>query len=649
MATNTVFGLKMLRGVLSIVFNNEISPPVGYYLAPTGNDTTGAGTIASPWYSINKAIAVVSPGENIIMRGGTYNYGGVQTINKNGTLGNPITIMNYPSESPIVTGFTTITGWTSLDGSIYYKDVSVQSTPTILLIDGVNTEMGKFPNTGYYTIDSATADTSISDASLNSAVVNWTGADVVIRKNMYLLDKCKVTSHIGTTLVYTDASTSFVGASAGWGYFLQNHIKTLQSYGDWCCSTNRLYVYFGATDPATKTVQIPSIDKILYASSRSYVNIDGITASGANIYPIQIVSSSSVNISDCAIRNSGLDGIYFDSQYGVISNCVVENTNQIGIHIESNNTTVIDNSIHNCGVFLGSSLRGDLALGIYAKGADNYYQYNQISSTGYHGIYLVVAPRSTVKNNKVDSFCLNLNDGGGIYTAGGTASYPTGVTNRVIDGNIVLNGIGSLSGAVGSIMIVEGIYIDEPTFDIVIQNNTCAFNPYSGIKLHNTHDISVLNNTFFGNLVTGIRLQESNATTPLRNLNFFDNVVVAKSGALAIKHITVTNDVSIMGKFDRNIYARPVLDTTIIETGSPSEGTVSRTLSSWKTYSQQDSSSLGSFASVTSDSSLRFEYNDTKVSKEISLGSKSYYTMDGSLVAGSITLEPYRSVCLIQH
>ena len=74
-----------------------------YFLAPTGNDITGNGSLLSPWFTLEKAWTVILPGDTLYMRGGTYEYLQTQTLaGVSGTLGNTIKIYNYPGEVPII-------------------------------------------------------------------------------------------------------------------------------------------------------------------------------------------------------------------------------------------------------------------------------------------------------------------------------------------------------------------------------------------------------------------------------------------------------------------------------------------------------------------------------------------------------------------
>jgi pectate disaccharide-lyase len=45
-----------------------------FYISPDGNDITGDGSMAKPWYNVSKAVAMAVAGDTIHCRGGKYNY-----------------------------------------------------------------------------------------------------------------------------------------------------------------------------------------------------------------------------------------------------------------------------------------------------------------------------------------------------------------------------------------------------------------------------------------------------------------------------------------------------------------------------------------------------------------------------------------------
>lgn len=71
-----------------------------YYVAPTGADTN-AGTIAAPFKTIDKGIAMAVPGDTVYVRAGTYP---AFNVNKSGTATAPITVSGYGNEYPLISG-----------------------------------------------------------------------------------------------------------------------------------------------------------------------------------------------------------------------------------------------------------------------------------------------------------------------------------------------------------------------------------------------------------------------------------------------------------------------------------------------------------------------------------------------------------------
>jgi hypothetical protein len=93
-----------------------------YYVATTGSDSSGTGTIGNPWKSWQKGFSSLTAGDTLYIRGGTYTdmYGnsgsndyGVFIDSFNGTSGSHITVSNYAAEVPILDGssLTSTTHW----------------------------------------------------------------------------------------------------------------------------------------------------------------------------------------------------------------------------------------------------------------------------------------------------------------------------------------------------------------------------------------------------------------------------------------------------------------------------------------------------------------------------------------------------------
>lgn len=79
-----------------------------YYISPAGNDETGDGSFAKPWYNLGKAVSVAQAGDVIFCRGGRYKMSWRGTDSKltirlkqSGTAEQPIVISSYEAEAPI--------------------------------------------------------------------------------------------------------------------------------------------------------------------------------------------------------------------------------------------------------------------------------------------------------------------------------------------------------------------------------------------------------------------------------------------------------------------------------------------------------------------------------------------------------------------
>ena len=140
-----------------------------YYVRSSGNDSSNGLSSSAPWQSISKVNSIFSglnPGDRILFNRGDRFYGSLQ-ISRSGSSGSPIVIGAYGTgANPVISGFTTITGWNNYGGGIYSKSFSCQSNPNIVTVNDVNTPIGRWPNTGYLVFDSHVSNSSITDSEL---------------------------------------------------------------------------------------------------------------------------------------------------------------------------------------------------------------------------------------------------------------------------------------------------------------------------------------------------------------------------------------------------------------------------------------------------------------------------------------------------
>jgi hypothetical protein len=84
-------------------FASRIARAGTYYVSPSaGASDANAGSLAAPFATFTKAIAVAQPGDTIYARGGTYALSAQLTISKSGTAAAPLKLLAYPGETPVL-------------------------------------------------------------------------------------------------------------------------------------------------------------------------------------------------------------------------------------------------------------------------------------------------------------------------------------------------------------------------------------------------------------------------------------------------------------------------------------------------------------------------------------------------------------------
>ncbi len=93
--------ILIFSAVFSLCFISVLSAS-DYYISPSGNNSTGNGSISSPWRTIEYAIEFLNPGDNLYLREGVYNE---QLISlRSGAVNNYITISAYNDENAYIDG-----------------------------------------------------------------------------------------------------------------------------------------------------------------------------------------------------------------------------------------------------------------------------------------------------------------------------------------------------------------------------------------------------------------------------------------------------------------------------------------------------------------------------------------------------------------
>jgi len=216
-------------GLLTLILFAYTANATNYYLSNSGNDANTGTDSSASWQTLNKlnSFKNLKPGDNVLFKRGDTFYGSI-TLNNSGMDGNPITYPAYDTgTNPKITGHTTLTNWTNEGNGIYSTPLNTGFYLNNVSFNGELQAMGRWPNTGYRIYTSHSGNSSITEGSLTG---NWTGAEVVIRKNRWITDRHTITSGNTTTITYVSSNTTdeplkntnIYSPSNGFGYFIQN-------------------------------------------------------------------------------------------------------------------------------------------------------------------------------------------------------------------------------------------------------------------------------------------------------------------------------------------------------------------------------------------------------------------------------------------
>ncbi|RYY19618.1 MAG: hypothetical protein EOP41_09645, partial [Sphingobacteriaceae bacterium] len=265
-----------------------------------------------------------------------------------------------------------------------------------------------------------------------------------------------------------------------------------------------------------------------------------------------INASQSISINNCEVLFSGKNAINASNVQGLtVENTLINQTSNNAISINVGNGTILrNNRIKNSGINAGLGDSGDGTYeGVTIGGDNNLITGNVIDSTGYIALGFS-GNNVTIKNNTITNFDLAKDDGGGIYTWNNGSNAPQN-SNRVVSGNIVLNGIGAPAGTDNtSKAYAHGIYMDDNAGQVEISGNTVANCATYGVFIHNAHDITIKKNTLYNNGVTQLVMEHDNvaADKPIYNCTVTGNILLAKTASqLAAEYKSKDDDIANFG------------------------------------------------------------------------------------------------------
>lgn len=490
-----------------------------YYVSAAGSDSNAGTSEVAAWQTITKVNAAnLVGGDHVLFRRGD-TFEGTLTPHNSGTTGNPITFDAYGSgDAPIVSALTTLSGWTSVGANLYEATLpGARDALMVVVIDGATQQIGRYPratadNGGYLTFESHTGATRVSDVDLGG-LPSFVGGQIVLRVNHWVIDRGVVTAQTASSVDFTaPVNTSSYEFENGYGYFFQNHIATLTAQGDWAYDAARHVVTIYSTAPPVG-VRASVRDSALYVVSLHDLQFQNLAFEGGSTRTINVSNGSNIGVADCEVAFSGTHGVYFSGTTSVtfernhvhdsLSNgAQFSGGSASGIIARSN--LIVDSGIR---PGMGDATLATTHVGLLVNiGRDATVEYNTVRNSGYNGLSFD-GDDIRIRNNIVDRFGSVKDDCGGIYSWHGSVPLSLN-TGRVIDGNIVFNGITAPAGTAEGVSggSASGIYMDFYAGGVAITNNTVYSVPYGrGIILNNSRNVTITGNTLYG-AETGIAM-----------------------------------------------------------------------------------------------------------------------------------------------
>lgn len=666
---------KKILTAFFVLFFQTANSATYYFSSSSGVDSytkQEAQNPNTPWKSIKKLNSIISslqPGDCILFKGGD-SFHGALVISKSGTLKSPIYFGKYDSgNNPVISGFREVIEWESKGGNLYESQISeINSNLNVLIINNEIYAMGRYPNDnennkGYLTINSY-KEGQITGSPLKTSL-NFTDGEIVIRKNNWIIDRHLITSNSSQGISYLNFENK-IAPMIGFGFFIQNHPLTLDRHGEWYFDkeNNKILIYF-IGDPSKGKIKLSTIPEIIKTQNKaSNIYFENISFEGSNEDLISLLESSNITIESCKLEFIGKNGIKTVSSRNLtVSNTLIKNSLNGGVFLSWNDLgLVITNStfekIFN---FPGMGQNGEMqGQGIYMSetSSDALLETNKFLNCGYNAINFS-GNNITIKNNLIDTFCFIKDDGAGIYTFTGPKKTP--FTNRKIIGNIILNGIGAVSGTkpygITDLPYVEGIYLDTFINGVEIEGNTISNVKNKGIFLNNSKNIIVKNNKIL-NTGYSIYLKSDDINERSTNIIVKNNEFLASTETQFHFFIrTNFDDLYTIGEFDNNIFSRPLKNSQTIYFQTPKiNGKID--LETWKNqYGFDKNSSSGPLKDIIIDpteiksskmnNSVLFDYNFSNNPKSVSLHG-TYIDLKGNKVFGSIEIPAYSTLILLK-
>ena len=448
--------------------------------------------------------------------------------------------------------------------------------------------IGRYPNQdqsngGYLTIDGGNGRTQFRSSALKGGP--WKGAEAVVRARRWILDRIPITQHSGQQITLRK-STSY-NAENGFGFFIVNHLNTLDQEGEWAYHswTKELFLYT-KRNPNTRAVIVPRSSSLITIRDQHDIRIDNLDLWGSSAATIFMRNTRNVIVNNCRIFGSGQNGATLEYTKNVaLKYNTFEHTSNNGVMVNkgATYTEIAHNTFKHTGLIAGMGQSDNHSYNAI-RGTTNHLNihHNKIDGAGHNAISFV-GDHVNIQYNFLHNFCQVKDDGAGVY-AGMRPKDNASIIQ--IKNNIIGEGTPpGISYGTPNLEVahVNGIYLDQRNNDVIIQDNTIYGCSYFGMLFHNVRNARITRNKIYDNKRALGLFHSDRGDRPMRGISFQNNQLFSRQASQElIQMYSAHNDHFQFGTIDGNYYYSPLKREQVIRLSDRNFKATMYSVDEWK-------------------------------------------------------------------
>ena len=498
---------KIFEFTLTVILVALLCPHMGmattqYHVAKTGNDNN-PGSRGSPFLTIQKAAAMMEPGDVCIIHEGIYRESVKASANR-------CVFKAEEGASVTISAYEPVENWSIWQGTTYVANIDWSlGDENQLMYNEEMMVLARWPNKSNFNPFELEAlwawgtTTYLAHSEIPDLPWENGGQLFFLGENRWTSWRWPVSGSPAGRVTFAElpGDWHFAGKHSprdGGEFFLQNILEALDAEGEWYMDGTAGKLYFkapGEAHPAAGETLFRRRTIAFDLSGKTGVILDGLTIRGGSV-----ILDSAV---ECVIKNCR---IYYGNHTIASSSSFAVNQSSVVLNEGSRNNHILRNDI-----------RWGAANGIILKGSGNRVDNNHIGNFNYLGSYacpIELRGKNSVTRNQIFNGGRDLIRGGG---DGCDVGY-----NDLHHSNLINDDCGAIyfcCGTYGYTRIhhnwihditsrnelhqsykATGIYLDNSTKQVIVDHNVMWNLEWACIQINwEGEDLLIYNNTLWSN------------------------------------------------------------------------------------------------------------------------------------------------------